>query len=142
MGKTDAPNMPRLREPPPRLPMATVTRLSDHRRQRRVFFSRAELDQLLQIYSREVMRGVWRDYAIDQREGAASFSVFRHSLESPLFTVVKSAPEESRHGTYTLLHRRAWLAAGSTLPDVLAKLEREMRRGRRLANAPAMLTPG
>jgi len=121
--------------------MATVTRLSDHRRQRRVFFSRAELDQLLQIYSRQVMRGVWRDYAIDQRDGTATFSVFRHSLESPLFTVVKSAPGESRHGTYALLHRRVRLAAGSTLPDVLVKLERAVRTGRRPVAAPAMLTP-
>ncbi|HYL50270.1 MAG TPA: DUF2794 domain-containing protein [Stellaceae bacterium] len=142
MGKTDVLNMPHLREPSSRPPMATVIRLSDHRRQRRVFFSRAELDQLLQIYSREVVRGVWRDYAIDQREGTASFSVFRHSLESPLFTVVKSAPGESRYGPYALLHRRARLAAGSTLLDVLAKLEREVRRNRRLTDAPAMLTPG
>ncbi|MGH7012577.1 MAG: DUF2794 domain-containing protein [Stellaceae bacterium] len=130
-----------LREHPPRAPMATVTRLSDHRRQRRVFFSRTELDQLLQIYSRQVMRGIWRDYAIDQRDGVASFSIFRHSLESPLFTVVKSAPGEMRHGNYALLHRCVRLATGSTLPDVLAKLEREMRRGGRLPGALAIPAP-
>lgn len=122
--------------------MAPVTRLSDHRRHRRVFFSRAELDQLLQIYSRQVMRGAWRDYAIDQRDGAATFSIFRHSLESPLFTVVKSAPGDSRHGTYALLHRRVRLAASSTLREVLTELEREMQRGGRAIGALALLTPG
>ena len=130
-----------LREPPPRISMTPITRLSDHRKHRRVFFSRTELDQLLQIYSRQVMRGAWRDYAIDQRDGAATFSIFRHSLESPLFTVVKSAPSESRHGAYALLHRRVRLAAGSTLREVLTELEREMRRGGRAIGALALLTP-
>ena len=122
--------------------MAPITRLNDHRRYRRVFFSRAELDQLLQIYSRQVMRGAWRDYAIDQRDGMATFSIFRHSLESPLFTVVKSAPGESRHDAYALLQRRVRLAVGSTLREVLAELEREMRRGGRAIGALALLTPG
>lgn len=121
--------------------MASVTHLSDHRRQRRIFFSRAELDQLLQLYSRQVMRGIWRDYAIDQRDGAASFSIFRHSLESPVFTVVKTAAGDSRHGSYALLYRRVHLATGVTLPDVLAKLEREMRRGGRLTGTLATLAP-
>jgi len=122
--------------------MAPITRLNDHRRYRRVFFSRAELDQLLQIYSRQVMRGAWRDYAIDQRDGAATFSIFRHSLESPLFTIVKSAPGESRHDAYALLQRRVRLAAGSTLREVLTELECEMRRGGRAIGALALLTPG
>ena len=122
--------------------MAPITRLNDHRRHRRVFFSRTELDQLLQIYSHQVMRGAWRDYAIDQRDGAATFSIFRHSLESPLFTVIKSAPGDSRHGTYALLHRRVRLAAGSTLREVLTELEREMQRGGRAIGALALLTPG
>jgi Protein of unknown function (DUF2794) len=133
--------MHRLGDPLPHIPMATVTRLSDHRRQRRAFFSRAELDQLLQLYSRQVMRGVWRDYAIDQRDGTASFSVFRHSLESPLFTVAKTAPDASRHGNYVLLHRRVRLAAGATLADVLVRLEREIRTGGRLMNAIGVLAP-
>lgn len=129
------------REPPLRASMTPITRLSDHRRYRRVFFSRTELDQLLQIYSRQVMRGAWRDYAIDQRDGMATFSIFRHSLESPLFTVIKSAPAESRHDAYALLHRRVRLAAGSRLRDVLTELERETRRGGRTIGALALLTP-
>ncbi len=121
--------------------MASVTRLSDHRRQRRVFFSRAELDLLLQLYSRQVMRGLWRDYAIDQHDGCVSFSVFRHSLECPLFTVVKTAPEASRHGSYALLQRRLQLASGSTLQEVLLELERAIRRSARPLGALAAPAP-
>jgi Protein of unknown function (DUF2794) len=108
--------------------MATVSRLTDYQARRRIFFSRTELDILLQLYSRQVMRGAWRDYAIDQREGRAVFSIFRHSLESPLYTIVKTAPGIGRHGDFVLMRRCMRLATGGALAEVLAPLKRELRR--------------
>jgi hypothetical protein len=70
---------------------ATVLPLKDFRARRQtLYFSRAELNQLLGLYSRNVARGVWRDYAIDHRDGLALFSVFRHTQEGPLYTISKS----------------------------------------------------
>jgi hypothetical protein len=54
-----------------------------------VFFSRGELQQLLNLYSTRVARGEWRDYAIDHKKGVAVFSVFRHTMERPLFSIAK-----------------------------------------------------
>src|SRR5260370_18245544 len=86
--------------------MATLHRRSDHRRKAKtVFFSRPELNQLLSLYSRQVMRGEWRDYAIDQRESAALFSVFRHTQERPLYTVVKFAPRTNPNRDFSVLNR-------------------------------------
>src|SRR5204863_6887717 len=71
---------------------ATVLPLRDYRSQRRtLYFTRAELNQLLGLYSRNVARGIWRDYAIDHRDGQALFSVFRHTHENASYTIVKSA---------------------------------------------------
>ena len=36
-------------------------------------------------------RGVWRDYAIDHRDGVALFSVFRHTHEAPAYSIIKTA---------------------------------------------------
>jgi len=116
--------------------MATVSRLTDHRRHRRIFFSRRELDQLLQLYSRQVARGEWRDYAIDHGDDRAVFSVFRHSLDMPLYTIVKTAPGSSRHGDYALLHRRARLASGQALHEVLELLQRNLGGPRALGAWP------
>jgi hypothetical protein len=70
---------------------ATVLALRNHRSARRtLYFTRSELNQLLGLYSRNVARGIWRDYAIDHRDGQALFSVFRHTQESALYTIVKS----------------------------------------------------
>jgi hypothetical protein len=104
--------------------MATVLRFRDHRRKlRRVFFSRAELQQLLTLYSRQVMRGEWRDYAIDQRDGAALFSVFRRTHESPIFTFVKTAPGLGRQGDYAIMQGRQRVAVGTDLKDLLILLQ-------------------
>jgi Protein of unknown function (DUF2794) len=108
--------------------MATFFRLSDfRRRQRTVFFTRPELNQLLSLYSRQVAHGAWRDYAIDHREGAAAFSVFRRTQESALYTVIKTAPGAGRQGDYALLSGRQKLTAGKTLAEVLASLQRKLR---------------
>jgi len=106
--------------------MSKVVRLADHRRkQKRVFFTRPELNQLLSIYSRQVVRGEWRDYAIEQRDEAALFSVFRRTQESALYTVVKAAPG-SRSGDYALFQGRRRLAAGTSLGEVLPPLLRTL----------------
>jgi hypothetical protein len=110
-------------------PSAKVTRLSDHRRRpKSIFFTRPELNQLLSLYSRQVARGEWRDYAIDQREGAALFAVFRHTQESPLFTIVKTAPGIGRQGDFSLLSGRQRVANGKALGDVLLALQERLRR--------------
>lgn len=108
--------------------MATLFRLSDYRRRHKsIFFSRPELNQLLSLYSRQVARGEWRDYAIDQREGAALFSVFRHTHESALYTVVKTAPGTGRQGDFTVLSGRQRLASGRAMSEVLSVLQRRLR---------------
>jgi len=109
--------------------MATIIRLSDRRRsrQRSVFFTRPELNQLLSLYSRQVARGEWRDYAISQHDGAALFAVFRHTQESPVYTVVKAAQMGDKPGGFTLLHGRQRLAQGKRLAEVIAALPRALR---------------
>jgi hypothetical protein len=100
---------------------ATVSSLRDYRTKRRPqFFTRPELNQLLGLYSRNVMRGVWRDYAIDHREGHALFSVFRHSQEAALYTIVKSAPSSASPPEFVVMSGRQRLQAGSTLGEALA----------------------
>jgi hypothetical protein len=97
---------------------ATVLLLRDYRAKRRTqFFTRAELNQLLSLYSRNVSRGIWRDYAIDHREGRALFSVFRRSQEAALYTIVKSASGSSAE--FVVMSGRQRLKSGATLGDAL-----------------------
>lgn len=108
---------------------ATVLPLRDYRAARRtLYFSRAELNQLLGLYSRNVARGIWRDYAIDHRDGQALFSVFRHTHESAAYTIVKSIAPAGREATpgqassealFVVLSGRQRLYAAKSLAEAL-----------------------
>lgn len=97
---------------------ATVLPLKDYRARRQtLYFSRSELNQLLGLYSRCVARGVWRDYAIDHRDGLALFSVFRHTQEGAAYTIAKSAGAGAAE--FTVLCGRQRLRVARTLPEAL-----------------------
>jgi hypothetical protein len=99
---------------------ATVLPLRDSRGARRtLYFTRPELNQLLGLYSRNVARGVWRDYAIDHRDGQALFSVFRHTHESALYTIVKSVGPGHGEAQFTVLSGRQRVRAAKTLAESL-----------------------
>ena len=95
-------------------------RLADYRAKRKtIYFNRIELNQLLAVYSRHVIRGEWRDYAIDHRDGQALFSVFRHTHESAAYTIVKSVAPSQGEAHYAVLSGRQRVRAAKTLPEVL-----------------------
>jgi hypothetical protein len=102
-----------------------LLRLADHKpRHKTVYFNRGELGQLLAVYSRQVIRGEWRDYAIDHRDGFALFSIFRHSHESPTFAVMKTAAGKNP-GEYVLYGGGRKLRAARTLAEILEFLQRK-----------------
>jgi hypothetical protein len=113
---------------------ATVLPMRDHRggARRTLYFTRSELNQLLSIYSRNVARGTWRDYAIDNRDGQAMFSVFRHTHESPAYTIVKSTGASSGgsgapgEALFTVFSGRQRLRAATTLADALDVLRAKL----------------
>jgi len=99
---------------------ATVLALGDYRaKHRTVYFTRSELNQLLGLYSRQVARGVWRDYAIDHRDGMALVSVFRHTHEAPAYCIVKSAPASARPPEFIVQTGRQRLRVAANLADAL-----------------------
>ena len=101
-------------------------RLADYRAMRKtIYFNRIELNQLLAVYSRHVIRGEWRDYAIDHLDGFAQFSVFRHSQESPAFSIMKCAGGNNRQGDFLVYSGRQKLRVGKTLGEVLDIFQRK-----------------
>jgi Protein of unknown function (DUF2794) len=99
---------------------ATVVTFRDHRGGRRpLYFTRGELNQLLGLYSRNVARGIWRDYAIDHRDGQAQFSIFRHTHESAAYTIVKSLTPAANVAEFIVLSGRQRLRAARTLTEAL-----------------------
>lgn len=108
--------------------MSVVIRLSDERNRRgRIAFNRYELHRLLSVYSRRVMAGEWRDYAIDMHKDGATFSVFRHTAESPLYTIWKMRPAREAAAEYALFKGPRRLARSRSLDETLRVLDRGLR---------------
>jgi hypothetical protein len=113
---------------PEKLGMTEMFRLSDFRRKKnrsRVFFDRQELRQLLDLYSRRVATGEWKDYAIDQYGPICVFSIFRHTFDQPVFAVAKRSA--GKGCDYVVFSGRQQLKRGRTIGEALSVLERQIR---------------
>ena len=112
--------------------MATFYRLEEYQRPARgrpnlTFFDRHELNLLLSLYSRRVMSGEWRDYAIDQRAGMAVFSVFRHTLDNPIYAIAKRARGPGRSREYLVYSGKARVKRAETLSEALSVFDSRLR---------------
>ncbi len=107
--------------------MAQLLLLSEYRRDgRRVFFDREDLNHLLGVYSRQVARGIWRDYAIDHRSNMAIFSIFKRSQEQAIFTVTKVLLRGDKEPNYVLLSRNRQIKSSRDLGKLVEVLQRQL----------------
>jgi hypothetical protein len=93
-----------------------------------VFFTRSELNTILNVYGRRVAAGEWRDYAIDFGRDKAVFSVFRHASEVPLYRIEKNPRLARRQGAYSVVAVTGLiLKRGHDLARVLSVLDDGLR---------------
>ena len=91
-----------------------------------VAFHKDELYQILQVYSRRVGTGEWRDYAIDMLKDRAVFSIFHRSSDWPLFTIEKNPKLARRQGAWSVTNATGQiLKRGRELKNVLKVLDRK-----------------
>jgi hypothetical protein len=61
-----------------------------------IFFDRAELNQILSVYSRRVIAGEWCDYAFNEGHHEATFAIYKKRSRVPVFRVVKRRSGKAR----------------------------------------------
>ena len=61
-----------------------------------LYFSKDELAKILNLYSKGVSSGEWKDYAIDFNKNNAFFYIFKHSLATPECILNKSLERKKR----------------------------------------------
>ncbi len=107
--------------------MSKLIDISKYQKQnsRRVNFTRAELDQLLSLYSRRVISGEWKDYAINQENGMSAFSVYRDSGALPTFTIYKFSGN-TKQGQFAVGSGGSLIKRGQTLGDAISFLGKRL----------------
>lgn len=111
--------------------MVTVVSLSDYKNANRRFqpdicFSKRELEQLLTVYSRRVMSGEWKDYAIRHDPTMAAFLIYRNNSRQPAFTVVKHQTGAGKT-EFVVFHGRERLKRSESLKEAAKVLNRKLK---------------
>ena len=97
-----------------------MSRITNPRKLRKpLFFNRTELGQILATYSSRVACGEWRDYAIDHLPGAAAFSIFRHTHETPLYVIEKQQRHPKESARFILRDRQKTLIKANSISDII-----------------------
>lgn len=89
-----------------------------------VYFSRQELATILNIYSKNIAAGEWRDYALDHVENSAIFSIYRSSFELPLYTIEKKRVKGKGNFLFILQNRQKKLWQAAQLQDIVIQLNK------------------
>ena len=83
----------------------------------------------MDLYSRMVAAGLWKDYAIELRPDAAAFWAFRRAAERPEYRIEKRPALRNRQGMWALVHEAGMvLKRGHELGPVLAPVERRLMK--------------
>ena len=62
-----------------------------------IYFSKHEFTFILNLYSKQVAQGTWRDYALDSKNDIAVFSVYRHTYDQPMYQFIKTSKKGYRN---------------------------------------------
>ncbi|WP_339863044.1 DUF2794 domain-containing protein [Paremcibacter congregatus] len=98
--KSPAPSRGTNRSQPPSFTFVGPSAATKHDR---VFFQRPEFEAILNLYGKMVASGHWKDYAIDSTSSDASFAIYQHAHDRPLYIIRKTPKLAARQGAYSLI---------------------------------------
>ena len=92
-----------------------------------VFFSKKELSSILNLYSKQVSKGFWKDYALDSQGENAIFSVYKHSHDKPMYRIIKSSHKGFRKkSNFYIKKDEEIISKSSDLYIILSKFEKKL----------------
>ena len=92
----------------------------------KVFFSKSELQIILQTYSKQVSSGVCRDYSIDHIKQKVIFSFFRSTFDKPLFQIEKKINSKSKilHD-FSIRYKQKIIETNVSISKILNRLDKK-----------------
>ena len=92
-----------------------------------IFFSKYELNFILNLYSKQVASGSWRDYAIDSKNDIAVFSIYRHTHDQPMYQVVKISKKGYRNNPdFIIKNSNEIIYKSKIIEQILSKFEKKL----------------
>ena len=98
-----------------------VTKQKKQKSKSPTVFSNLELKSILQLYSKQVAKGIIKDYAIDYNSKIAIFSFYKHSFDKPIFQIQKIFPKKNNYLPNFVLKYNHQVFGNSTSLNLLIK---------------------
>ncbi|MDA8687486.1 DUF2794 domain-containing protein [bacterium] len=107
--------------------ISNVLKLGNNNHKKTIFFSKLELTSILSLYSKQVSRGFWKDYALDTQNGTAIFSIFRHTHDKPIYQIIKKRLKGLKNTNEFYISNDLGMISKSTdLLTILNKFEKKL----------------
>jgi hypothetical protein len=92
-----------------------------------IFFSKYELSSILNLYSKQVSKGLWKDYALDSKVNTAIFSIYKHSHDKPIYQIIKKSIKGFRNMPDFLITKdREIINKSNEISTILSKFEKKL----------------
>ena len=107
----------------------TVNNTSNLRKSEKklIFFSKIELTSILNLYSKQVSKGYWKDYAFDSKIDNAVFSVYKHSHDKPMYQIIKNSHKGFRNKPIFLIKKDEQIISKSnSLQIIISNFEKKL----------------
>ena len=89
---------------------------------KKVYFLKIELASILNIYSKNVSKGIWKDYALDCNQNSAIFSIYRSYFEKAVLEIHKK--RVSNGFEYLIMKNKKIIYTSKNLTKVLLQTEK------------------
>lgn len=107
--------------------ISNVLKLGNNNHKKTIFFSKLELTSILSLYSNQVSRGFWKDYALDSQNGTAIFSIFRHTHDKPIYQIIKKRLKGLKSiNEFYILKDSGLISKSTDLFTILNKFEKKL----------------
>ena len=90
---------------------------------KKLFFERAELKIILDLYAKMVSSGNWKDYGLSISGKQVSFSVFKNAAEKAIYKICKNFKPSNKNLKYLITDNRNRIIKNS---DNLEKLLKDI----------------
>ena len=92
-----------------------------------IFFSKIELTSILNLYSKQVSKGYWRDYALDSKIDNAIFSIYRHTQDKPMYQIIKNSQKGFRNKpSFYIKKGEEFISKSNSLFTILSNFEKKL----------------
>ena len=99
-----------------------TSKYNDHKS--KLYFSRIELNRILEFYSFGVSKGNWKDSAIQFNNNESYFHFFKNSSEKPMISISKKKLNKKSKYSFYLLKTNNQLFSHDNIDNLLVYLNR------------------